>query len=232
MIVNDHGHNNAVLADNCQHLDLTITLRGDNNHVSIGDAVRIESASIDIGSNCSVSVGSECNFSNIEIFANDHGNICVGKKCVFTGKTHLLCHETGRITIGNKCLIAWGSVITDSDMHPIFDARTGSRINGPENVWIGNHVWLGADVMVLKGARIGNGSVIGARSTVTGTLPGNVVASGSPARVIRTGVVWGHALSETVPEMSTLEKLRADIVDYVRQIRERTATAAQTAQQR
>jgi acetyltransferase-like isoleucine patch superfamily enzyme len=38
--------------------------------------------------------------------------------------------------------------------------------------------------MVMKGANIGAGSVIGAASVVLGTIPPNSIAAGTPAKVI------------------------------------------------
>ena len=52
-------------------------------------------------------------------------------------------------------------------------------------VKIGNHVWIGGNVVILRGVTIGDNSVIGAGSIVTkDVLPGAIVA-GSPARLIR-----------------------------------------------
>ncbi len=50
---------------------------------------------------------------------------------------------------------------------------------------IGRNVWIGMRAIVLKGATIGDGAVIAAGSVVTGDIPGNVLAGGVPARVIR-----------------------------------------------
>ncbi len=52
-------------------------------------------------------------------------------------------------------------------------------------VRIGNNVWIGSRVMVLKGASIGDNSVIAAMSVVTSAIPANCVAAGVPAKVIR-----------------------------------------------
>ena len=52
-------------------------------------------------------------------------------------------------------------------------------------VRIGRNCWLGAGVIVLPGVTIGDNSVIGAGSVVTKDIPANVVAVGSPCRVVR-----------------------------------------------
>lgn len=93
------------------------------------------------------------------------------------------------ITIGEDCLFATVR-FRPSDSHKIIGVATGERINPPADIVIGDHVWLAEDVLVLKGVTIGSGSIVGARSMVTRDLPSNVLAAGSPAKVIREGVRW------------------------------------------
>ena len=50
---------------------------------------------------------------------------------------------------------------------------------------IGENVFLGSNVVVLKGVNIGKNSVIGNNSVVTKSIPDNVIAAGNPARVIK-----------------------------------------------
>ena len=54
-----------------------------------------------------------------------------------------------------------------------------------EPVVIGDDVWIGGNVTVLPGVHIGNNVVIGAGSVVTRDIPGNSLALGVPARVVR-----------------------------------------------
>ncbi|WP_414896144.1 acyltransferase [Pseudomonas umsongensis] len=54
-----------------------------------------------------------------------------------------------------------------------------------------DHVWLAAHVSILKGARIGENSIVGTRSVVSGTFQqGNGDISGNPIRIVRSGVTW------------------------------------------
>lgn len=50
---------------------------------------------------------------------------------------------------------------------------------------IGNDVWIGMNVLVMRGAVIGDGAVIAANSVVSGEIPPYTVAGGSPARVLK-----------------------------------------------
>lgn len=66
--------------------------------------------------------------------------------------------------------------------------------NYPEDIVIENSVWLGMDVIVLKGCTIGRGSIVAARSTVNRSLPAESMAAGNPAKVVREGVTWRYDL--------------------------------------
>jgi acetyltransferase-like isoleucine patch superfamily enzyme len=53
-------------------------------------------------------------------------------------------------------------------------------------------VWCGANVVITSGVTIGERSVIGANSVVTGDVPAGSIAAGSPARVLRA-VTWAES---------------------------------------
>jgi len=90
------------------------------------------------------------------------------------------------ISIGRGALIGSEVTVYDSDFH---DLRPGRHRGGRPRmaaVEIGEDVFIGDRVLVLKGVSIGRHSVIGAGSVVTGSIPELVIAAGNPARVIRS----------------------------------------------
>lgn len=93
------------------------------------------------------------------------------------------------VEIGSHCLIGANVTVTDCDFHAV--KPEGRRHNsdpkdiGCAPVVIEDNVWLGANVMVLKGVRIGKNTVVAAGSVVTRDLPPNCVAGGVPAKVLR-----------------------------------------------
>ena len=70
--------------------------------------------------------------------------------------------------------------------HAPIDSVAGDDRTNRERMLAGDNVWLGGGVIVCPGVTIGDKSVIGAGSMVTREIPPDVVAVGSPARVIRS----------------------------------------------
>ena len=92
------------------------------------------------------------------------------------------------IRIGARTMIGGNCQIMDSDGHPLWPLTARWHYPGNEHdapVDIGEDVYIGLNVIVLKGSRIGNGAVIAAGSVVSGDIPPNCVAGGIPARVTR-----------------------------------------------
>ncbi len=80
-------------------------------------------------------------------------------------------------------MVGANSCIYDTDWHPVDPARRATGEAGASiPVIIEDDVWLGANVVVLKGVTIGAGSIIAANSVVTKSIPPGVVAGGTPAR--------------------------------------------------
>lgn len=53
-----------------------------------------------------------------------------------------------------------------------------------KGIKIGNNCWIGAGVVFLDGAELGDGCVVGANAVVTKKFPDNVVIAGIPARIL------------------------------------------------
>lgn len=91
-----------------------------------------------------------------------------------------------RVEIQENTLIGRNVQITDSDAHNIDPSKRRSCLGESKPVIIGRNVWIGNNVMILKGSCIGDNSIIGAGSVVTGKkFPSNVIIAGNPAKVIK-----------------------------------------------
>ena len=91
--------------------------------------------------------------------------------------------DQGGITIGDGALIGHNVVIATLNHDP--DPKKRQSLI-PKPVKIGKNVWVGAGSVILPGVTVGDNSIIGAGSVVTKDIPDNVVAVGSPARVVKS----------------------------------------------
>jgi acetyltransferase-like isoleucine patch superfamily enzyme len=115
--------------------------------------------------------------------ANKGANLIIGNSCGLSG---VVISVEKNIVIGNRVFFGANVTICDSDRHPI-DSKL--RLQGFKGdiapVHIHDDVWIGMNSVVLKGVTIGKGTVVGANSLVNKNLPENVIAAGSPAKIIK-----------------------------------------------
>jgi len=113
-------------------------------------------------------------------------SIVIGADCGLSGTS--IC-SARRVMIGDRVLVGADVIITDTDFHAV-DVLPRRHAPIPEgkpgdDVVIEDDVFIGARSVILKGVRIGKGSVIGAGSVITADVPPGVVAAGNPCRVLR-----------------------------------------------
>lgn len=124
---------------------------------------------------------------NLEIvapFLCDCGHLISLGKDVYVN-SHAYFMDGATITIGNHVFIG-PSVGLYTAIHPLDYPSRDRGLEKAKPIVIEDHVWLGANVIVLPGVTIGKGSVIGAGSVVTKDIPPHVLAFGNPCQVKKT----------------------------------------------
>jgi acetyltransferase-like isoleucine patch superfamily enzyme len=103
---------------------------------------------------------------------------------VFMGRS---VHVASPLTIGNDVMIASYVAFIGGD-HRFDDVGVVMRDSGRGNarrIVIEDDVWIGHGAILLHGVRVGRGSVVGAGSVVTKSVPPCTIVAGNPARKIR-----------------------------------------------
>jgi acetyltransferase-like isoleucine patch superfamily enzyme len=140
-------------------------------------------------------IGENSTMDGVHFAVGKEGRIKVGNFCYFTNAI-LLCEL--ELQFGNYVMIGWNTTIADTDFHPLAPAeRVADAIacsplaNGRKRpevprrpVIIEDDVWIGPNVTILKGVRIGQGAFIEAGSLVTRDVPPRARVLGNPAQVI------------------------------------------------
>lgn len=120
-----------------------------------------------------------------------HKTLYIGENFQMNDYVHISAMES--VKIGNNVLLASKIYISDlshgsyvgngDDSNPLSIPKDRPLYAKP--VSIEDNVWLGESVTVLPGVTIGKGSIVGANSVVSKSLPSNVIAAGNPARPIK-----------------------------------------------
>ncbi len=120
-------------------------------------------------------------FYGADVILFKDASLVLGKSFI-NSDCKIRCHCS--IIIGNGCAISHDVTIMDSDAHEL----NGKRKTAP--IFIGDHVWIGTKVVIIRGVNIGDGAVIAAGSVVTKDVPPACLAAGVPAKVIKNNVEW------------------------------------------
>ncbi|MEK5239335.1 acyltransferase [Paenibacillus sp. FSL L8-0470] len=186
------GKNNIVHYERTFLKKTSIIIIGNNNVVSIKkNAVLINTGILIVGNNHKIEIGEQCIIKNSGFCFEDNGcKILIDDKTTAEGIQVAALELDTSIIIGSDCMFSANISIRNSDSHSIIDVVTHERINYAKDIVIGNHVWVAEDVKILKGASIGNNSIIGMGSIVTQKISNNSIAVGTPARVIKGNVDW------------------------------------------
>jgi acetyltransferase-like isoleucine patch superfamily enzyme len=118
-----------------------------------------------------------------KVLVGPRATVSIGDDTHFDGDSLLISATS--VTVGSCCAIAWGVLIMDTDFHDV-----DGRGNSDAPTAIGDRVWIGADAKIMKGVSVGDGAIIAAGAVVTRDVPAAALVVGSPARVVREGVVW------------------------------------------
>jgi len=168
------------------------------HNFSIGKNFKIIGAPlIDIRTNSSIQLGDNITIrsrnkgyhinllSKTKLFTDPGGHIKIGNNTRIYGSC---IHASKSIIIGENCLIAGNVNIIDRNGHELCMDNPKNRINTygkSKEIVIEDNVWVGANVLILPGSYISEGSVIMANSVVKGRFNKKSLIAGIPAVVLK-----------------------------------------------
>ena len=184
--------------------NIKIKFTGDNNLLKIHlpcdlrcscFAFRCNNSVIEIGGYSHVTFDIDC--------IADESGVFVGEHCYCGGAEMVCCGN--KIEIGNNCMFS-NEILFLDDTHSILSYKNNRVLNKNKPVLkIGNHVWIGKKVTLLKNASVPDDCIVGYGSIVTKKFTEkHTIFAGSPARIVKTGITW-HSLN---PQSYTPQKAK------------------------
>lgn len=188
---------------------------GNTLFVPKGEQLRLNNCVIRFyGNNSLVFIRENSVSVNVSVFNNN--TFYMGKGSYINNSLNVIVSEQTCVFIGDDLLCSFGVHIRTADPHLLYDCATHSRINPSKSVFIGDHVWIGQDSLILKGARIGSGAVIGAKALVSNKiLDSNSAYAGVPVKKIRDGVFWTGSCVHSYTNEQTQKSEYYPSDDYV-----------------
>lgn len=186
------GKNNNINFKEAVLRKVVIDIAGNDNELIIKKGSKISNAKIFIrGTGHRLIIGENFSMASGTLWIEDENcKIIIGDKTTIGDASIAVTEPNSTISIGEDCMLSSDIEIINGDSHSIIDKETNKRINFAEDIVIGNHVWIGAHVQILKGVKIGNDSIIGTRSLVTKDVANSCVAAGVPAKEVKKNVTW------------------------------------------
>lgn len=171
---------NVVMADNV-YIDTSYGFAAFNSNQPTG-------MFIDEASGC---------YDRSSFITSANGKIQVGKFSILNGTT-LISNE--QITIGDHCMLSWGSVIMDTwvtngnsvnDRRALLKTAAADPLRSypflafSKPVVLEDNCWVGFGAVIMPGVRLGRGCIVGCKTIVTEDVPPYAIVAGSEARIIR-----------------------------------------------
>ncbi len=155
---------------------------GNNSKVNSGTDIMCSRDSVaDISAGCVLPT---------KLIVSGNSRFAMGEGTDFDENTVVRVLNGSIVNIGSDSMFSYNILIRGDDGHSILDLNNGAIIDRPKKVMIGDHVWTGMGAMILPGACVGNGSIIGAGTIVNKEYGSDVEIVGSPGRIVREHVSW------------------------------------------
>lgn len=146
---------------------------------------------------------------NLQQFVISEQCNCIIRNGLTNGRISIRVGE-GNLIIGKDCMFSQNIYIQNHDGHPIYDIETSSLLNPGQSIIIGDHVWIGESVSIMKGAKLGSGMVAGSKAFLANKeYKNNSIYAGIPAKELKTNIFWKRMGLHVVP-IPRREEMRFD----------------------
>lgn len=188
------GINNKISYDRAKLSAVTFNIKGRNNNIEIEEGSILNNVTFNIlGDNHRISIGKNCEFRvSTNIYLEDRDcELRIDNNSTFQAVIIALTEPGSKIYIGKDCMLAYDIEIRNGDSHSIISNENKQRINYAKNIYIGNHVWVAAHCVILKGVSIAENSIVAIGSIVTKAFEEkNIIIAGNPAKKIKENISW------------------------------------------
>lgn len=184
--------NNKILGTYPKLNNSKIIFNGNNNILFCEDNVILKNSVLEFNGDNSIIYLSSNKFDYIlNVAINNNSVFYIGKDNYINKELKIIISEEKNIFIGNDGIFSLGIWFRTADPHLIYDIKTNNRINESKSIYLGDHIWLGQNSLILKGTQIDSGSIIGANSVISNKIiNNNEIWAGNPIKKVKDKIFW------------------------------------------
>ena len=214
----DNPVNNTIAGEDLKYSDCCIEFRGKGNILYAEPGVDLSDSTINFfGDNALLYLSSNTKHQyKLKIDLWRETTAFFGRDSYFNGIFSAIVSERQNLVIGNDGVFSFGIWLRTADPHLIYDASTGKRTNMSKSIFIGDHVWIGQNALILKGCRIGAGSIVSAAAVLAGkVVQSNSIYAGNPARMIKNNVFFIGRSVHNYTKKKSERSMQSEIKDFI-----------------
>ncbi len=169
----------------------TVEFAGTGNVLFVEDGTRLRNTRLRfLGNDAVIHLRKSHGFLRLIATVFEESVFYLGPGATFTSEARVLPTERKHVIVGRDAMFSSRVAFRTADPHLIYSVESRERVNPSDSIWVGDHVWLGEDTLLLKGAKVGSGSILAARALITKKIPSNSTAAGVPGRIVSKGIFW------------------------------------------
>lgn len=176
-----------------------ITFHGFNNILYIEDGAKLVNARLNFKGNNSCVFIRKTRTDRVNMIMDIYHNslLFMDKGCSINGNIQIIVSEQCHFIVGKDCMFSSGGIVRNTDAHLLYEIETNKRMNQSRDILIGDHVWIGQNVTIMKAPYIGSGSILGIGTVAKSRVPNNSILSGNPGKVMKKNeVYWDRTVTQ------------------------------------
>ena len=162
---------NKILGTNLKIKNSKIIFKGSNNFLYCDESITLQDCNLNFaGDNSIIFLSNSVHPYRLNVLINNNSVLYFGSNNFFNTQSIVTIYlsEEKHFFCGNNGMFSTGIFFRNADPHLIYDSKTYKRLNKTKSIYLGDHVWIGQNSLILKGTKIDSGSIIGGGSVISG----------------------------------------------------------------
>ena len=171
---------------------LEVSFNGTNSTIELFYPISFHNCHLNVENNCVITIHESHGVNNMTVDTYNKSEVFIDKNVEIGGVHIHMSNEAGTaLRIGKDVVLSYDIEIYTTDTHPIFDIKGKCINNKKACIEIGEHCWICASCVLLKGAKIPENCILGHSSVCSNKLSQpNSIYAGNPCKCVKSNIRW------------------------------------------